>query len=36
MFACTPSLSPEFLEGALKGHDLMEMAKKVTTKGKKR
>ena len=32
-FACTPNLLPEFLEGALKGYDLKEMAKKVAAKG---
>lgn len=31
-FACTPSLLPELVEGALKGHDLAELAKRVGTK----
>ncbi|TVX91706.1 VWA domain-containing protein [Paenibacillus agilis] len=28
-FACTPALLPELVEGALKGHDLSELAKRV-------
>ncbi|WP_028544440.1 VWA domain-containing protein [Paenibacillus taiwanensis] len=31
-FACTPSLLPELVEGALKGLDLFELAKRVGTK----
>ncbi|MGZ9584363.1 VWA domain-containing protein [Paenibacillus marinisediminis] len=31
-FACTPALLPQLVEGALKGHDLTELAKKVGTK----
>ncbi|WP_407053371.1 VWA domain-containing protein [Paenibacillus dendritiformis] len=31
-FACTSSLLPELVEGALKGHDLAELAKRVGTK----
>ncbi|HMK47220.1 MAG TPA: VWA domain-containing protein [Methanocella sp.] len=31
-FACTPGLLPEFLEGALKGHDLQALAKKGSGK----
>lgn len=34
-FACTPTLLPELLEGALKGNDLNELAKKVTSAKKK-
>jgi hypothetical protein len=34
-FACTPKLLPEFVEGALKGADLMALSKTVTT-GKNR
>lgn len=31
-FACTPALLPELVEGALKGLDLSELAKRVTAK----
>jgi hypothetical protein len=31
-FACTPALLPELVEGALKGFDLFELAKRVGTK----
>ncbi|TCZ80727.1 VWA domain-containing protein [Paenibacillus albiflavus] len=31
-FACTPALLPELVEGALKGYDLVELAKRVGTK----
>ncbi|MEF3306614.1 VWA domain-containing protein [Paenibacillus sp. GYB003] len=31
-FACTPALLPELVEGALKGQDLSELAKRVATK----
>lgn len=34
-FACTPALLPEFLEGALKGHDLTALASKITKDRKK-
>lgn len=33
-FACTPALLPQLVEGALKGEDLTELAKKLDTKGK--
>ncbi|OIB02962.1 hypothetical protein AK95_33015 [Paenibacillus sp. LC231] len=32
-FACTPALLPQLVEGALKGHDLAELAKRLGTKG---
>lgn len=32
-FACTPALLPQLVEGALKGQDLAELAKRVGTKG---
>lgn len=32
-FACTPTLLPQLVEGALKGHDLAELAKRLGTKG---
>lgn len=32
-FACTPALLPQLVEGALKGQDLSELAKKLGTKG---
>lgn len=32
-FACTPALLPQLVEGALKGHDLVELAKRLGTKG---
>ncbi|WP_339294228.1 VWA domain-containing protein [Paenibacillus sp. FSL W7-1279] len=32
-FACTPALLPQLVEGALKGHDLAELAKGLGTKG---
>lgn len=35
-FACTPGLLPEFLEGALKGYDLNEMAGRITEERKRR
>ena len=34
-FACTPALLPQLVEGALKGHDLAELAKRLGTKGYK-
>ncbi|MCX7749879.1 MAG: VWA domain-containing protein [Clostridia bacterium] len=34
-FACTPTLLPELLEGALKGNDLSELAKKLLESRKK-
>ncbi|HEX9058827.1 MAG TPA: VWA domain-containing protein [Clostridia bacterium] len=34
-FACTPALLPELLEGALKGNDLNELAKRVASAKKK-
>ncbi len=34
-FACTPTLLPELLEGALKGNDLNELAKRVASAKKK-
>ncbi len=34
-FACTPSLLPELLEGALKGHDLNALSKKLVKEKKK-
>ncbi len=33
-FACTPALLPELVEGALKGLDLTELAKRLTMKGR--
>lgn len=32
-FACTPALLPQLVEGALKGQDLAELAKRLGTKG---
>ncbi|MEC0242869.1 VWA domain-containing protein [Paenibacillus dokdonensis] len=32
-FACTPALLPQLVEGALKGQDLSELAKRLETKG---
>lgn len=32
-FACTPALLPQLVEGALKGHDLAGLAKRLGTKG---
>ncbi|MFK4165006.1 VWA domain-containing protein [Paenibacillus lautus] len=32
-FACTPALLPQLVEGALKGQDLAELAKRIGTKG---
>lgn len=32
-FACTPALLPQLVEGALKGQELSELAKKLGTKG---
>ena len=32
-FACTPALLPQLVEGALKGYDLAELAKKMGTQG---
>lgn len=32
-FACTPALLPQLVEGALKGQDLTELAKRIGTKG---
>ncbi|WP_054958474.1 VWA domain-containing protein [Paenibacillus dakarensis] len=32
-FACTPALLPQLVEGALKGHDLADLAKRIGTKG---
>jgi hypothetical protein len=34
-FACTPGLLPELLEGALKGQDLNELAKRISSSSKK-
>ncbi len=34
-FSCTPALLPELLEGALKGKDLNELAKSITSSRKK-
>jgi hypothetical protein len=34
-FACTPALLPELLEGALKGQDLNELAKRLAAVKKK-
>lgn len=33
-FACTPALLPELVEGALKGQDLTELAKRLEAKGR--
>lgn len=33
-FACTPAMLPQLVEGALKGQDLAELAKRLDTQGK--